>query len=131
MYLSLHRILTLLATWSKKLHKGHNFLKQLKRASLSSNHLFTTTAQLSSVVFLCGPYQGTNWTDRTIQKSHSHYFFFSGHAVHVYINCSKPNYSGLSQRVISIKFFLHVSEPTSCLHHLLPDLREPLITSKL
>jgi len=47
--------------------------------------------------------------------------FFSGHAVHVI--CSKSDYAGLSQRRIVEtlrKFFLHISEPTSCLHHLLP-----------
>ena len=32
---------------------------------------------------------------------------------------------------ISRNFFLHIYEHTPCLHHLLPDLTEPSVTSRL
>ena len=32
---------------------------------------------------------------------------------------------------ISQKIFLHITEPTSCLHHLLPEPKEPSVISRL
>jgi len=73
--------------------------------------------RLHSCVALC-PYRGTNWTDRSdTEKSHSHY----GHAVHVYVNWSKSDYFGLSQRGNFKEIFFYIFEKKFCLHHLLPD----------
>ena len=46
---------------------------------------------------------------------------------------SAANLSTLVSRreEISRKFFLHISQPTSCLHHLLPDPRDHSVISRL
>jgi len=43
---------------------------------------------------------------------------FLWHAVHGYVICSTL---ASCREEMSRKFFLHISEPTSWLHHLLPD----------
>ena len=66
------------------------------------------------------------------EKNCSHYFkFLQGYAILSHAICSKFDYTHKSLKRNVWEFFQDISEPTSCLHHPLPEPREHAITSKL
>ena len=54
----------------------------------------------------------------------------AGHVVHAFM-LSAANTLASRRDEMSKKFFLDISETTSCLHHLLPDPRDHAIISRL
>jgi len=84
---------------------------------------------IRSCVALC-PYQGTNWTIEAIQKGAIHIIlnFSRGMPYNVDVNCSKPDYSGLSQRENLKKIFFSILlNPL----HTCNTSREPSVISRL
>ena len=124
----------------KKATKRLYFLKQLKRAGLPSNHLLHYySTVICPVLEYCVPvwhYALTKWQTEQLEG-------FQKRAIHIILNFSRgmsyilmltaANLNTLASRreEISKKNFLHITEPTSCLHHLLAEPREPSVISRL
>ena len=115
-------------------------MKQLKRAGLSTDQLFhfycTVTRQ---VLEYCAPVWHFALTKLQTQQLES----IQKRAIHIILNfspgmpyllmLSASDLASLASRRedISRNFFLDITEPSSCLHHLLPEPKEPSVNSRL
>jgi len=115
-------------------------LKQLKRAGLPSSHLFHYySTVIRPVLEYCVPVWHYALTKAQTEQIEA----VQKRAIHIVLNFSRgmpymsmlyaANLSTLVSRreEMSRKFFLHISQPTSCLHHLLPDPRDHSVISRL
>jgi len=116
------------------------FLKQLKRAGLPSHHLLHYyTSVLRPVLEYCAPvwhYALTKDQSQQIEK-------IQKRAIHIIFNVTQgmpynsmlyiANIDTLASRRndLSKKFFQDITQPSSCLHRLLPAPREQSIISRL
>jgi len=116
------------------------FFKQLKRAGLPSNHLFHYYSTVKRPVLeYCVPVWHYALTKAQIEQIEG----IQKRAIHIVLNFSRgmpykvmlsaANLTTLAscREETSRKFFLHISQPTSCLHHLLPDPRDHSVISRL
>jgi len=77
--------------------------------------------------------QGTNWTVRSNPKRAIHIILNFSRGMPYILMLTAANLTTLASRREEIfqKISLHITEPTSCLHHLLPEPREPSVISRL
>jgi hypothetical protein len=116
------------------------FLKQLKRAGVASQHLlhFYTTV-IRPVLEYCAPL----W-HYALTKAHTEQLeAVQKRAIHIIFNYSRgmpynfmlyaAELPSLSSRRLNLssEFFLGITDPDSCLHHLLPDPRPDSVTARL
>jgi len=124
----------------KKVTRRLYFLKQLKRAGLPSSHLlYYYTSVIRPVLEYCVPVWHYALTKEQTQQLEA----IQKRAIHIIFNFTRgmpyasmlyvANINTLATRRedISKKFFRDITNPSSCLHHLLPDPREQSLTSRL
>jgi len=116
------------------------FLKQLKRAGLSSNHLLH---YYTSVIRPVLEYSAPVWHYALTKEQTYQIERIQKRAIHIIFNFSRgmpytsmlysANLENLATRRnnLSQKFFLDITEPSSCLHYLLPPTRDQSVISRL
>lgn len=116
------------------------FLKQLKRAGLATHHLLDFyIAVIRPVLEYCAPVWHYALTKaqtqelEAIQKRAIHIIFHFTRGMPYSYMLDATNLSSLSSRRddLSRNFFLSITKPASCLHHLLPPPRSNAVTSRL
>ena len=116
------------------------FLKQLKRAGVASDHLlhFYTTV-IRPVLEYCAPLWHYALTKaqaeqlEAIQKRAIHIIFNFSRGMPYNVVLDTAELSSLSSRRsnFSSEFFIGITDPDSCLHHLLPAPRPHSVTARL
>jgi len=116
------------------------FLKQLKRAGLSSSHLlhFYITV-IRPVLEYCAPLwhyaltKAQSESLEAVQKRAIRIVHIPTHGMPYSSMLFYANLSSLASRRedLSYKFFCHIADPASCLHSLLPPPRPSAVTSRL
>jgi hypothetical protein len=124
----------------KKVTQRLYFLKQLKRAGLSSSQLFHYYIAVIRPVL---EYGAPVWHYALTKAQTEQLEAVQKRAIQIILNYSRgtpylfmlsaANLTLLATRreEISRNFFSEISEPTSCLYHLFPEPREHSITSRL